>query len=54
MTKLGNLAPWMPEVLRYSGANPTLTLQLGEGSVVYFVLYDWFDVDDRGAVDGFE
>ena len=28
--------------------------QLGEGSVVYFALYDWFDVDDRGAVDGFE
>ena len=25
-----------------------------EGSVVYFALYDWFDVDDRGAVDGFE
>jgi hypothetical protein len=27
---------------------------LGEGSVAYFALYDWFDVDDRGAVDGFE
>jgi hypothetical protein len=27
---------------------------LGEGSVAYFALYDWFDVDDRGTVDGFE
>ena len=30
------------------------SLLLGEGSVVYFALYDWFDVDDRGALDGFE
>jgi hypothetical protein len=31
-----------------------LAITWGEGSGVYFALYDWFNVDDRGAVDGFE
>jgi hypothetical protein len=32
----------------------SVPLQLEEGTVVHFALYDWFDVDDWGAVDGFE